>query len=314
MIYAATSMVCLGSSRMDPLSDVISFLQLRSYRVGGFQAGGHWSVGFDAYAAIKCYSVTAGACWIAVEGAGEPILLQEGDCVLLPHGRPFRIASDLALPAGDWRRHFLDADEGAIVKLNDDTGVTMLGSHFQLAGWQADLLIGVLPPVVHLHEQNDREKLRWAFDRLRQELTDLQPGGIFIAQQLACMIFVQVFRLYLDEGKGVGWLFALSDPHVGAAIAAMHRQPARRWTVADLADEVGMSRSSFAARFGDLVGDGPIEYLTRWRMLLAVRSLSRGESVGTIARSLGYESESAFRTAFKRVTGRTPRHHAQLAD
>jgi AraC-like DNA-binding protein len=84
--------------------------------------------------------------------------------------------------------------------------------------------------------------------------------------------------------------------------------------VADLADEVGMSRSSFAARFGDLVGDGPIEYLTRWRMLLAVRSLSRGESVGTIARSLGYESESAFRTAFKRVTGRTPRHHAQLAD
>jgi AraC-like DNA-binding protein len=92
----------------------------------------------------------------------------------------------------------------------------------------------------------------------------------------------------------------------------MHRQPARRWTVAELAEEVGMSRSGFAARFGALVGDGPIEYLTRWRMLLAGRSLSRGESVGAIARSLGYESESAFRTAFKRVTGRTPRHHARL--
>ncbi|MES2644115.1 MAG: AraC family transcriptional regulator [Myxococcota bacterium] len=297
---------------MDPLSDVISFLQLRSYRVGGFEAGGQWSVGFDGYEAIKCYAVTAGACWIAVEGAGEPKFLQQGDCVLLPHGRPFQIASDLALPADDWRRHFLGVEEGAVVKLNAGVGVTLLGSHFQLAGWQAELLLGVLPPLIHLHEQTDRERLWWAFDRLRQELTDLQPGGILIAQQLACMTFVQALRLYLDEGKSVGWLFALSDKHVGAAIAAMHRQPARRWTVAGLADEVGMSRSAFAARFAALVGEGSIEYLTRWRMLLAGRSLSRGESVGTIAHSLGYESESAFRTAFKRVTGQTPRQHARL--
>jgi AraC-like DNA-binding protein len=297
---------------MDPLSDIISFLQLRSYRVGGFEAGGNWSLAFDGYAAIKCYAVTQGACWIAVDGAGEPKFLQEGDCVLLPHGRPFQIASDLALPADDWKRHFLEVGEGAIVRLNDGTGVTVLGSHFELIGWQAELLLSVLPPIVHLREQADREKLRWAFDRLRQELADLQPGGILIAQQLACMTFVQVLRRYLDEGKEVGWLFALSDKHVGAAIAAMHREPARRWTVAGLAAEVGMSRSGFAARFAALVGDGPIEYLTRWRMLLAGRSLSRREPVGTIARSLGDESESAFRTAFRRVTGRTPRHQARL--
>jgi AraC-like DNA-binding protein len=298
---------------MDPLSDVISFLQLRSYRVGGFEAGGHWSVGFDAHEAIKCYAVMAGACWIAVEGAGEPRFLEEGDCVLLPQGRPFQIASDLALPADDWRRHFLEVDEGALVQLNDGAGVTVLGSHFQLARWQGELLLGMLPPIVHLQGETQREKLWWAFDRLRQELTDLQPGGILIAQQLACMIFVQVLRLYLGEGETVGWLFALSDRHVGAAIAAMHGQPARRWTVAELADEVGMSRSGFAARFAALVGEGPIEYLTRWRMLLAGRSLSLGQSVGTVARSLGYESESAFRTAFKRVTGRTPRHHVRAS-
>ena len=148
---------------------------------------------------------------------------------------------------------------------------------------------------------------------MRQELTDPKPGSVLIAQQLAYVIFVQALRLHLDEGRGVGWLFALSDKQVGAAIAAIHREPERRWTVAALAVEVGMSRSGFAARFRQLVGDGPIEYLTRWRMLLAGRSLARGEPIGSIARSLGYESESAFSTAFKRVMGSTPRHHARLA-
>ncbi len=298
---------------MDPLSDVISFLELRDYRVGGFEAGGDWSIRFDPFDGVKCYAVTSGACWLAVEGAGEPVLFKQGDCLLLPRGSPFRVASDPARPPEDWKRHFLGAREGALVKLNDGSGVTVLGGHFRLAGPQTEMLLGVLPPIVHLRSERDRETLRWAFDRMRQELVDPKPGGFLILQQLAYMIFVQALRLHLDQANGVGWLFALSDKHVGAAIAAIHREPARRWTVAALALEVGMSRSAFAARFGQLVGDGPIEYLTRWRMLLAGRSLSRGEAIGAIARSLGYESESAFSTAFKRVMGSTPRDHVRLA-
>ena len=232
---------------------------------------------------------------------------------MLPHGLPFRVASDPALPPEDWQRVFLGSRDGALVRLNDSGEVRVLGGHFQLAGPQAQILLGMLPPIVHLQRETDRETLRWAFDRMRQELTDSKPGSFLIVQQLVYMIFVQALRLHLDEGKGVGWLFALSDKHVGAAITAIHREPARRWTVAALAAEVGMSRSGFAARFRQLVGDGPIEYLTRWRMLLAGRSVSRGEPIGAIARSLGYESESAFSTAFKRVMGSTPRHHARLA-
>ena len=298
---------------MDPLSEVISFLELRNYLVGGFEAGGDWSIRFDPFNGVKCYAVTSGACWLAVEGAGEPVLFKQGDCLLLPRGSPFRVASDPALPPEDWKRHFLGAREGALVRLNDGGGVTVLGGHFQLAGAQADMLLGMLPPVVHLRSEIDCATLRWAIDRMRQERVDPKPGGFLIVQQLVTMIFVQALRLHLDEGKGVGWLFALSDKHVGAAIAAIHREPARRWTVAALALEVGMSRSGFAARFGQLVGDGPIEYLTRWRMLLAGRSLLRGEPIGAVARSLGYESESAFSTAFKRVMGSPPRHHARLA-
>jgi AraC-like DNA-binding protein len=296
---------------MDPLSDVISFLEPRGFLVGGFEAGGDWSVRFDGYDGIKCYAVVSGSCWLAVEGTGEPVLLQRGDCVVLPRGRPFRVASDPALSPEDWRRHFLGAREGTLVKLNAGADVAVLGGHFQLDGPRAEMLLGILPPIVHPRSEPDRETWRWAFGLLRRELVELKPGGSLIARQLVYMIFVQALRLHLDQAEGVGWLFALSDKHVGAAIAAIHRSPERRWTVAMLADEVGMSRSGFAARFRQGVGDGPIEYLTRWRMLLAGRSVSRGEPVGVIARSLGYESESAFRTAFRRVTGATPRDHAR---
>jgi AraC-like DNA-binding protein len=298
---------------MDPLSDVLALLEPRSYRVGGFEAGGDWSIRFGAYdEGIKCYALAAGSCWITVEGAGAPVLLEEGDCFLLPRGWPFQIASDPNLPADDWRHHFIGSPEGAVVKLNGGSGVTVLGSHFQFAGPHAEMLLGLLPPLVHLHSETDRVALRWAFDRMRQELAVAQPGSVLIAQHLAHMIFVQALRLHLGGGKGARWLSALSDRRIGAAIAAIHREPARRWTVDSLAVDVGMSRSSFAARFKQLVGEGPIEYLTRWRMLLAGRSLSRGDAIGAVARSLGYESESAFSTAYKRVIGSTPRRRARL--
>ena len=99
---------------MDPLSEVISFLEPRSYRVGGFEAGGDWSIRFGAYEGIKCYAVTSGECWLAVEGADEPVLLKRGDCFLLPHGLPFRVASDLALPPDGWLRHFLGSRDGTL--------------------------------------------------------------------------------------------------------------------------------------------------------------------------------------------------------
>lgn len=301
---------------MDPLSDVLALLEPKSYRVGGLEAGGDWSIRFGAYdEGIKCYAVAAGSCWITVEGAGAPVLLEKGDCFLLPHGWPFQIASDPNLPADDWRHLFVGSPEGAVVKLNGGGEVTVLGSHFQFAGRHAEMLLGLLPPIVHLHSESDRVTLRWAFDQMRQELAVAQPGSVLIAQHLAHMILVQVLRLHLGEGEGegVGWLAALSDRRVGAAITAIHREPARHWTVEALALEVGMSRSSFAARFKQLVGEGPIEYLTRWRMLLAGRSLSRGDAVAAVARSLGYESESAFSTAYKRVIGSTPRRRTRLS-
>lgn len=174
------------------------------------------------------------------------------------------------------------------------------------------MLLGTMPPVVRLRDDSDKAGLRWALDRMRQELTGTQPGRLLVVQQLAHLMLVQALRLYLSHGagQGAGWLFALGDPKVGAAIRMMHADPGARWTLPMLAEQAGMSRSKFASRFKAVAGTSPIDYLTRWRMLLAKDRLAKGnEQVGAIAISLGYESEAAFSTAFKRVMGYPPRKH-----
>ena len=146
------------------------------------------------------------------------------------------------------------------------------------------------------------------------ELREPQPGGFLIAQQLAQMLLVQALRLHMKDGaaEGVGWLFALADRQVSAALSAMHAHPGRRWTIESLAGEAAMSRSSFALKFKRTVGASPMDYLTRWRMMLAAdRLATAGASIAELAPALGYESESAFSTAFKRVMGCAPRHYGR---
>jgi AraC-like DNA-binding protein len=296
---------------MDPLSDVLSLLKLRSYVAGGWAGGGEWSFQFGPHRGIKCYAVAAGQFWLAVEGL-EPIRLETGDCFILPRGRPFRLATDLGLEPVE-ATTVTAAARGGVVELNGGADCFMVGGHFALEGEHAAILLGMLPPVVHIRKEADRASLRWSLERMRQELAEPQPGGFLVAQQLASMILIQALRLHLAEGAGgVGWLFALADRQMRAALEAMHAQPAHRWTLQALAQRAGMSRSSLALKFKETVGVSPMEYLTRWRMLLAAdRLASSGEPVGAIAASLGYESESAFSTAFKRVTGASPRRYAR---
>jgi AraC-like DNA-binding protein len=301
---------------MDPLSDVLSLLKLRSYVSGGFDVGGDLSIQFPRHDGIKCYAMVSGECWLAVEGVAEPVHVQTGDCFLLPRGRPFRLASDLSLAPVDYRVLLAArAKDGDTASWNGGGDCFIVGGHFALDGKHADILLGALPPIVHIRKESDRAALRWCLERMRQELHERQPGEFLIAQHLAQMMLVQALRLHLAEGVngGVGWLFALADKQMSAAITAMHDAPAQRWTLQALAARAGMSRSVFAAKFKEKVGTAPMEYLTRWRMLLAGdRLASSAEPVSAIARSLGYDSESAFSTAFKRVMGRSPRQYGRV--
>ncbi len=230
-----------------------------------------------------------------------------------PRGLPFRLTTDLALTPIDFQ--ILRA-QGRIGGITKDRGATrfIAGGHFALAGSHAKLVLDALPPIVHIRAEADRAQMRWALDRMQEELSAPRPGGSLITQQLAYMMLVQALRLYLAEGAhgGASWLAALTDPQLYGAIAAMHDEPGHPWTLEKLARRAGMSRTVFALRFKEVVGETATEYLTRWRMLLATERLAAGgEPVATIASALGYESESSFGKAFRRVIGHPPRRFAR---
>jgi AraC-like DNA-binding protein len=299
---------------MDPLSDVLSLLKPRTYMAGGFDNGGEWSVRFPQHEGIKCYALVSGECWLQVEGVAEPVNVKPGDCFLLPSGRPFCLASDLSLTPVDASTLFRLPMNGVIRAINGGGDCFGVGGHFAFSGKHAEILLGVLPPIVHIRKESDRAAMRWSLERLMLELREPQPGGILVAQQLAYMMLVQALRLHLAEGLsgGVGWLFALADKQMSVAMSAMHDDPAHRWTIQELAERAGMSRSIFALKFKKTVGEPPMEYLTRWRMLLAAdRLVNSSEPISVISLSLGYESESAFSTAFKRVMGCSPRQYGR---
>ena len=299
---------------MDPLSDVLSLLKARSYMSGSFDIGGDWSFQFGPFEGIKFFAVVSGEFWVAVDGGPEPARVRAGDCFLLPRGWPFRLASDLALVPTDASLLVQQPPNGGVRTISGGGDSVSVGGYVAFAGSQAEILLGVLPPVVHIRKASDKAAIRWSLERLMLELREPQPGGFLVAQQLATTIVVQALRLHLaDKSTGsVGWLFALADKPVSAAIHAMHEDPAHRWTLQSLAERAGMSRTAFTLRFRDKVGKSPMDYLTGWRMLLAGERLKHSsDAISVIALSLGYESESAFSTAFRRVTGCSPRQHGR---
>ena len=299
---------------MDPLSHVLSLLKPTSYAAAGFDLGGDWSIHFPPQDGIKCYAIASGTGWLAVEGVAQPVQGFAGDCFLLPGEMPFRVASDLTLTPVQAADFYAATPEGGINTYQGGGACSGIVANFTLLGPHADVLLGILPPIFHIHKEADKAVLRWSIERMMQELREPQPGGFLMAQQLATMMLVQALRVHLAEGLkgGIGWFFALADSRMAAALTAMHNNPAQRWTLQSLAEEAGMSRTVFTLKFRETVGQSPMDYLSRWRMLLAGDRLKNSrDSVSVIARSLGYESEGAFSTAFKRVMACSPRQYGR---
>jgi len=292
----------------DPLSDVLALLQVRSGAALRMTAGGPWALHFPSYPYLKFIAQLRGSLLVQVEGDAHPYRLEAGDCLLMRSGRPYIAATDLALPAEDGPTHFAALHGGTMTWGDPDAadGMEMLAGRFEFDALQRDLLEQVAPPELHIPANAQAAPaLRALLDLYGNEASAPDAGTRLVTDGLARIALVQALRE--PGGARHGWLAALADPKIGAALRLLHGAPERRWSVDALAQEAAMSRSALALRFRQLVGMAPLQYLQAWRMRLARQALHAEETpVATIAWRLGYASESAFSAAFKRSSGCAP--------
>jgi AraC-like DNA-binding protein len=257
--------------------------------------------------------VLSGRFHLWIEGEGFPLLIEEGDFYLLTNGLPFRSASDPArAPLDGPATYRLIRSADGVVRYNGEGEcdfVSLASGRFVFENDVTEILLRQLPPLIHLRAKDvGSHALARVLDLLEWETGGTYPGADVAKGSLATLVLVHALRAYLASTRQPeGWLGALSDVKIGAALSMMHAKPGERWTVEHLANSVGMSRTAFAARFRRAVGRAPLEYLNQWRMTIARTALRHSEEpLVDIAARIGYLSDTAFSIAFKRWTGQSP--------
>jgi len=195
-----------------------------------------------------------------------------------------------------------------LVGADSDVDDVVMGGRIDLNPAGQALLLQALPPVGHVRASAAANNLRGSLYRLFDEVTSNRLGSAFAIRQHSQLLLLEVLRAYIDQAElPPGWLRVLTDERLRPALNLMHAEPGKSWGLEELARSAAMSRTSFAERFRTVAGVPPLTYLNRWRMLLAQRALRDGDTrVGSLASDLGYASESAFSTAFKREVGESP--------
>ncbi len=303
---------------MDVLTDVLNTLELKGWLSSRRELAPPWRYDFAASKDSMFHVLSYGGAYLQVEGEAEPIRVEDGDVLLFPTGHPHSLYDDPASPLT--RLVHLDYNPQRGIQVVDREGegpkpLLLCGAfHFE---YPNDFpLLHRLPKLIHIRGAQGRMEQGFA-DIVRliaRESASQQPGAEVMQRRLTELLFIQVIRLWIAQQAkaSVGWVGALRDQSISAALDLIHQSPARKWTVKELAEAVALSRSTFSARFTELVGEPPLTYLTRWRMLRATRLLKNEVRMETIAELLGYESEAAFRKAFKREIGIPPAQYRRL--
>ena len=298
----------------DPLGEALHFLRMNGAFYCRSELTAPWGLTMPPMPGYMWFHVPVAGEFVLEPPGADATLVRPGQFALVPHGNGHRLASDVDAPAPG----ILDLEREAVSDRYEllrygggGAPTTLICGAVRFDHPAARNLVGILPAVIQVEAAGSPE-LEWMQATLRlmaAEARELRPGGEAVITRLADILVVQAVRSWLESDPAArsGWLGALQDKQIGRAIALIHREPARQWTVDALARELSMSRSAFAARFTELVGEPVMQYVARWRMQLAVGSLrDDGATVAEVAGRLGYRSEAAFARAFKRVVGVPP--------
>jgi AraC-like DNA-binding protein len=289
---------------MDILSSTIVAIRTGSPSSGLFVRHAPWGRRYPIVPGAGFHVVLDGSCWL-LPPHGPPIALAAGDVVLMPRGADHALADRVDTPLTE------TAHPGE-PRVIDGPGArsTLLCGAYDLGRAHTHPLLAELPEFVHLPAQaGGHTPLRSVVDLLVAEVTGQPLGSDAAVPALLDTMLLFLLRAWLDEPgeHESGWAAALSDPAVAAALRAVHANPAHAWSVSELAACATVSRATLARRFAATIGEPPLSYLARWRMLLAARLLrDTSDPLAAVARAVGYGSEFAFAKAFKRHHGTTP--------
>lgn len=310
--------ILVYSSVMDALTDMLDIARVSGSLLARVRAHEPWGVQLAPTQGAAFHAIVAGMCWLQV-GDAPPCQLMPGDVVLLPAGAPHRLLSTPGVPA----RQYSQIDKAQRLTSDNELVLEGLGpaTCFLCAGYTYDHeaahpLMSLLPPVLHLGATDPNSPVQTTLRLLTLELRRPAVGADLVVRRLIDVLLVHVIREWLtgrEDDDSASWIRGLRDPAVAKVLAILHGRPAEPWTVERLAEEVHMSRATFARRFVELVGEAPLGYLGRWRMDVAAQMLRETEEpVAEVGRRVGYHSEFAFSRAFSRARGVPPTRYRRV--
>jgi len=300
---------------MDALAALVTFLKPHAIGAKVIQGAGRWGVRYPASGQPSFALVLRGLCWLAVDGM-PATTLRAGDFVLLPAMPGFTLASDLEVQPRVMSPNPSEQEVEEVFhgEATTEPSVSMLGGYFAFDPINGSLLLDGLPKMLQIRATDPAiNSVAALVGLIRREAGEQRAGRQFVLARLIEVLLVEALRSAPAEVTATGLLAGLRDPQLAAALRGIHTKTAHPWTLATLAREAGMSRSSFAERFARVVGMTPLNYLLQWRLAVAKNMLAREQrTVTETAFAVGYESASGFSTAFSRETGQSPRDFIDL--